>query len=171
MIFGKICQIVRKRCQILKKGRKKAYFKEKCLLLGGFVQKNREKWQFLCAFCAHKMLILLNFAQKAYIATQKSIFVLKACLKAYFSVNIFCVGRVMTLFSSEPSSKSLTILICRVAINLSTRRHAAILSTTEARIPEDNQHQLKYWSWKEFALSECHIKANGESVPVSPSLR
>ena len=92
--------------------------------------------------------------------------VLKTCLNAYFSVNIFCVGRVMTLFSSEPSSKSLTILICRVAINLSTRRHAAILSTTttEARSPEDNQHHTSFWNIEVGKSLRCQIKAPWESI-------
>ena len=35
MIFGNICQIVRKRCQMIKQMRKKANLEEKYLVLGG----------------------------------------------------------------------------------------------------------------------------------------
>ena len=66
MIFGNICQIVRKRCQMMKQMRKKAHLEEKYLVLGGFCPKNMVKEQFFCALRALKILILLNLAQKAY---------------------------------------------------------------------------------------------------------
>ena len=65
MIFGNICQIVRKRCQMMKQIRKKAHLEEKYLVLGGFCPKNMVKEQFFCALRALKILILLNLAQKS----------------------------------------------------------------------------------------------------------
>ena len=64
MIFENICQIVRKRCQMLKQMRKKALLYEKFLILG-ICPKNMEKWQFFGLICAHRILILLNFGQKS----------------------------------------------------------------------------------------------------------
>ena len=65
IIFGNICQIIRKRCQMMKQMRKKAHLEEKYLVLGGFCPKNMVKEQFFCALRALKILILLNFAQKS----------------------------------------------------------------------------------------------------------
>ena len=65
MIFGNICQIVRKRCQMMKQMRKKAHLEEKYLVLGGFCPKNMVKEQFFSALRALKILILLNLAQKS----------------------------------------------------------------------------------------------------------
>ena len=65
MIFRNICQMVRKRCQMMKQMRKKAHLEEKYLVLGGFCPKNMVKEQFFCALRALKILILLNSAQKS----------------------------------------------------------------------------------------------------------
>ena len=65
MIFRNICQIVRKRCQMMKQMRKKAHLEEKYLVLGGFCPKNMVKEQFFCALRGLKILILLNLAQKS----------------------------------------------------------------------------------------------------------
>ena len=65
IIFGNICQIIRKRCQMMKQMRKKAHLEEKYLVLGGFCPKNMVKEQFFCALRGLKILILLNLAQKS----------------------------------------------------------------------------------------------------------
>ena len=67
MIFGNICQIVRKRCQMIKQMRKKAHLEEKYLVLGGFCPKTWKKSNFFTRFAALKFLSCWIWPKKAYL--------------------------------------------------------------------------------------------------------
>ncbi len=66
MIFGNICQIVRKRCRMIKQMRKKAHLEEKYLFLGGFCPKTWKKSNFFVCFAALRFLSCWFWPKKAY---------------------------------------------------------------------------------------------------------
>ena len=92
MIFENICQIVRKRCQMLKQMRKKALLYEKFLILGRFVQKTWRNGNFLAWFVPIKSLFCWILAKKAYHATPPPPLGIRKNIHPWLKFNLDCVA-------------------------------------------------------------------------------